>query len=78
MVINRNVIILFAILAIGAGYYLLFVRMNVRNALAVIGEAKTKGFDNKFIIAWATAMKKQTTTFAHEGKNYDTVTGKSK
>lgn len=79
MIISKKpTLIILVLVLLTAAYYLLFVHMSLRNAHVVLGASKTKGFASTFVIAWAKAQKKQLPTFLHDGKNYDSVTGKSK
>jgi hypothetical protein len=72
---NRYVLVVLGLLVLAATYYLIFVRVNRRNALVILGQQRYGTMDKKYLAAWATAVKGKQPNFEYNGKPYVTATG---
>lgn len=81
----KKIIIVLITLGVLFAIYWFFIRMTKPKAIKLIVEsgmhsnanATLDSFDDKFLIAWAKAIKKASLTFIVNGKVYNTKGGKS-
>lgn len=82
---KKTIFIILVLIIIAAFYYFYFYRINKKNAIKILlkanperSESSVSSFDEEFLIAWATAVRRESPDFTYNGKVYVSSTGKAK
>jgi hypothetical protein len=86
MLKNKKIIFFVIVILIAGSLFWYFVlNITKEKAVKIIYKANTSrdqatllGMDENYLIEWAKAIKSATPEFTHNGKTYDTGTGKAK